>query len=81
MVFFTVLPIIFVLHFLVLDNVGTCLRRGGERYEKLEGSDHAPVYVQLKTQPPLDQHDVPPLAARFMPELRGRQQSIGKISN
>ncbi|KAG0626414.1 hypothetical protein M758_2G123800 [Ceratodon purpureus] len=51
-------------------------RRGGENYEKLEGSDHAPVYVQLKRQPPLDQHDVPPLAARFMPELRGRQQSI-----
>lgn len=51
-------------------------RRGGEKYEKLEGSDHAPVYVKLRTQPPLDPHDVPPLAARFMPELRGRQQSI-----
>ncbi|KAG0587343.1 hypothetical protein KC19_2G158000 [Ceratodon purpureus] len=51
-------------------------RRGGEYSEKLEGSDHAPVYVQLRRQPPLDQHDVPPLAARFMPELRGRQQSI-----
>jgi hypothetical protein len=24
---------------------------------------------------------VPPLAARFMPELRGRQQSIGELSD
>lgn len=34
--------------------------------------------MQLKKQPTLEPHEVPPLAARFMPELRGRQQSIGK---
>lgn len=61
-------------------NVEACFRRGGEKTQKLDGSDHVPVYVQLRPQPPLEQHDVPPLAARFMPEIRGRQQSIGKLS-
>lgn len=65
----------------MVHNVGACLRRGGEIIEKLEGSDHVPVYVQLRIQPPLDPHEAPPLAARFMPELRGRQQSIGTLSN
>ncbi|KAJ7561159.1 hypothetical protein O6H91_03G016700 [Diphasiastrum complanatum] len=46
---------------------------------KLDGSDHAPVYVQLKPQPPLPRHDVPALAARFMPEIRGRQQSLASM--
>lgn len=54
-------------------------RRGGEKTQKLDGSDHVPVYVQLRPQPPLEQHDVPPLAARFMPEIRGRQQSIASF--
>ncbi|CAM6087652.1 unnamed protein product [Calypogeia fissa] len=48
----------------------------GGRSLKLEGSDHAPIVVHLKEQPPIESHEVPPLAARFMPEIRGRQQNL-----
>lgn len=43
---------------------------------KLEGSDHAPVYIKLRGIPDIAVHHVPSLAARYMPEVSGRQQSI-----
>ncbi|XP_057834488.1 DNA-(apurinic or apyrimidinic site) endonuclease 2 isoform X2 [Cryptomeria japonica] len=48
----------------------------GGRSLKLEGSDHAPVYITISEMPDVAIHDVPALAARYMPELSGRQQSI-----
>ncbi|KAG6554008.1 hypothetical protein Mapa_004925 [Marchantia paleacea] len=54
----------------------TLPRWHGGRSLKLEGSDHAPVYVLLREQRQVEPHDVPPLAARFFPELRGRQQDL-----
>ncbi|TVU10186.1 hypothetical protein EJB05_43697, partial [Eragrostis curvula] len=48
----------------------------GGRSIKLEGSDHIPVYILLKEIPELPVHNTPPSAARYLPEVRGRQQSI-----
>ncbi|XP_062199593.1 DNA-(apurinic or apyrimidinic site) endonuclease 2-like isoform X2 [Phragmites australis] len=48
----------------------------GGRSNKLEGSDHIPVYILLKEIPELPAHNIPPSAARYLPEVRGRQQSI-----
>ncbi|KAF7066937.1 hypothetical protein CFC21_072856 [Triticum aestivum] len=49
----------------------------GGRSSKLEGSDHIPVYMILNGIPELPAHNTPPSAARYLPEIRGRQQSIG----
>ncbi|XP_002964512.2 DNA-(apurinic or apyrimidinic site) lyase 2 [Selaginella moellendorffii] len=57
----------------------TLPRWSGGRSLKLDGSDHAPVILQLKHLPSIPPHEAPQLAARFMPELRGRQQSILSI--
>jgi hypothetical protein len=54
-----------------------CRWKGG-RSIKLEGSDHIPVYILLKEIPELPVHNVPASAARYLPEVRGRQQSIGE---
>lgn len=48
----------------------------GGRSIKLEGSDHAPVYIKLREIPEIAVHDVPSLAARYMHEVSGRQQTI-----
>ncbi|GJN34479.1 hypothetical protein PR202_gb23142 [Eleusine coracana subsp. coracana] len=48
----------------------------GGRSIKLEGSDHIPVYILLKEIPELAVHNIPPSAARYLPEVRGRQQRI-----
>uniref|UniRef100_A0A8R7UHW8 Endonuclease/exonuclease/phosphatase domain-containing protein n=1 Tax=Triticum urartu TaxID=4572 RepID=A0A8R7UHW8_TRIUA len=48
----------------------------GGRSSKLEGSDHIPVYMLLNGIPELPAHNTPPSAARYLPEIRGRQQSI-----
>ncbi|KAG6534194.1 hypothetical protein ZIOFF_008079 [Zingiber officinale] len=50
--------------------------RGG-RNIKLEGSDHVPVHVILRDIPDLPLHNTPSLAVRYIPEVRGWQQSIG----
>ncbi|XP_042393652.1 DNA-(apurinic or apyrimidinic site) endonuclease 2-like isoform X1 [Zingiber officinale] len=49
--------------------------RGG-RNIKLEGSDHVPVHVILRDIPDLPLHNTPSLAVRYIPEVRGWQQSI-----
>ncbi|KAI5060260.1 hypothetical protein GOP47_0024680 [Adiantum capillus-veneris] len=54
-------------------------RWSGGRSLKLEGSDHVPVFLLLNKQPLVKPHDVPTFAARFLPQLRGRQQSIYAI--
>lgn len=53
----------------------------GGRSSKLEGSDHIPVYILLKEIPELPAHNIPPTAARYLPEVRGRQQSIVSFFN
>uniref|UniRef100_A0A0A9FP33 GRF-type domain-containing protein n=2 Tax=Arundo donax TaxID=35708 RepID=A0A0A9FP33_ARUDO len=57
-------------------NSETLSKWKGGRSSKLEGSDHIPVYILLKEIPELPVHNIPPSAARYLPELRGRQQSI-----
>ncbi|WOL05279.1 DNA-(apurinic or apyrimidinic site) lyase 2 isoform X3 [Canna indica] len=49
--------------------------RGG-RSIKLEGSDHVPVYVRLRDVPDLPLHSTPSLSVRYIPEVRGWQQTI-----
>ncbi|PIA57287.1 hypothetical protein AQUCO_00600194v1 [Aquilegia coerulea] len=51
-------------------------RQKGGRNIKLEGSDHAPVYVSLQDIPDLSEHNTPSLAARYVPKVRGVQQTI-----
>ncbi|KAG9442606.1 hypothetical protein H6P81_018460 [Aristolochia fimbriata] len=51
-------------------------RWNGGRTVRLEGSDHVPVYIFLQGIPDLPVHSLPSLAARYIPEVRGRQQTI-----
>jgi len=44
----------------------------------LDGSDHIPVYAVLSNIPSLSAHNTPPLAVRYIPEVCGWQQTIGK---
>lgn len=48
----------------------------GGRTIKLDGSDHVPVYAVLSDVPNLYVHNTPPLAVRYIPEVRGWQQTI-----
>lgn len=66
-----------VFHGLSIILLATCRWKGG-RTTKLEGSDHVPVYVVLSGLPPLPVHNTPPLAVRYIPEVRGWQQTIGE---
>uniref|UniRef100_A0A7C9EMY0 Endonuclease/exonuclease/phosphatase domain-containing protein n=1 Tax=Opuntia streptacantha TaxID=393608 RepID=A0A7C9EMY0_OPUST len=49
----------------------------GIKATKLEGSDHVPVFVTLKEIPNIPPHSTPSLSARYIPEIRGLQQTIG----
>lgn len=44
---------------------------------KLEGSDHAPVYVTLLEIPNVSLHSTPSLSARYVPTVHGLQQTLG----
>ncbi|KAM5546769.1 DNA-(apurinic or apyrimidinic site) endonuclease 2 [Rosa sericea] len=56
---------------------GNSLRwKGGQRSIKLEGSDHAPVYTSLLELPNICQHSTPRLSARYIPMVRGLQQTL-----
>ncbi|KAI3922634.1 hypothetical protein MKX01_006323, partial [Papaver californicum] len=57
------------------ENISSYRWKGG-RNIKLEGSDHAPVYVSLAELPDLPEHNTPSLAARYVPRIRGSQQTI-----
>ncbi|KAL3723730.1 hypothetical protein ACJRO7_035837 [Eucalyptus globulus] len=46
---------------------------------KLEGSDHAPVYVCLEGIVDVPQHDTPSISARYFPTIRGIQQTIVSV--
>lgn len=50
--------------------------KGGQNI-KLEDSDHAPVYTSLLEIPSVSQHSTPSLSARYIPMVRGLQQTIG----
>ncbi|KMT09608.1 hypothetical protein BVRB_6g130610 isoform B [Beta vulgaris subsp. vulgaris] len=58
---------------------GVSSRWKGGRATKLEGSDHVPVFVTLKEISDIQTHSTPPLSARYMPEIRGTQQTIVSI--
>ncbi|KAL5706004.1 DNA-(apurinic or apyrimidinic site) lyase [Ranunculus cassubicifolius] len=49
--------------------------KGGSNV-RLEGSDHAPVYVSLREVPDLPEHNTPSFSARYVPTVRGFQQTI-----
>nr|XP_009382722.1 PREDICTED: DNA-(apurinic or apyrimidinic site) lyase 2 isoform X1 [Musa acuminata subsp. malaccensis]XP_018675749.1 PREDICTED: DNA-(apurinic or apyrimidinic site) lyase 2 isoform X1 [Musa acuminata subsp. malaccensis]XP_018675750.1 PREDICTED: DNA-(apurinic or apyrimidinic site) lyase 2 isoform X1 [Musa acuminata subsp. malaccensis] len=57
-------------------NSGNAPKWRGGRKIKLEGSDHVPVYVILRDVPDLPTHSTPSIAVRYIPEVRGWQQSI-----
>lgn len=46
---------------------------------RLEGSDHAPVYMCLGEVPEIPQHSTPSLASRYLPIIHGVQQTLGEI--
>lgn len=58
---------------------GMTSRWKGGRVTKLEGSDHVPVFVTLKEIPDIPVHSTPSLSARYIPEIRGSQQTIASI--
>ncbi|GAB2279454.1 hypothetical protein Dimus_014093 [Dionaea muscipula] len=58
---------------------GITPRWKGGRITKLEGSDHVPVYVVFKDIPDIPAHNTPSLSSRYMPEIRGFQQTIVSI--
>ncbi|XP_034890571.1 DNA-(apurinic or apyrimidinic site) endonuclease 2 isoform X2 [Populus alba] len=43
---------------------------------KLEGSDHAPVYMSLEEICDIPRHSTPPLSARYLPMIHGVQQTL-----
>ncbi|KAJ8509894.1 hypothetical protein OPV22_000328 [Ensete ventricosum] len=57
-------------------NFGNAPKWRGGRKIKLEGSDHVPVYVILRNISDLPAHSTPSIAVRYIPEVRGWQQSI-----
>ncbi|KAK8938905.1 hypothetical protein KSP39_PZI011306 [Platanthera zijinensis] len=67
-----------MIEFLRGSSVGKAKWHGG-RSIKLEGSDHIPVYMILNDLPNLPVHSTPPLAVRYIPEVRGWQQTIVHI--
>jgi hypothetical protein len=50
--------------------------KGGQSV-KLEGSDHAPVLLTLMEIPEVSLHNTPLLSARYVPMIRGVQQTLG----
>ncbi|XP_074304465.1 DNA-(apurinic or apyrimidinic site) endonuclease 2 [Silene latifolia] len=58
---------------------GTISRWKGGRATKLEGSDHVPVFVTLNDIPGTQLHSTPSLSARYIPEIRGSQQTIVSV--
>ncbi|KAI4314751.1 hypothetical protein L6164_027628 [Bauhinia variegata] len=52
--------------------------KGGQNI-KLEGSDHAPVYVTLLEIPNISLHSTPSLSARYAPTVHGLQQTLASV--
>lgn len=44
---------------------------------KLEGSDHAPVFVSLHEISEVSLHSTPSLSSRYVPMVHGIQQTLG----
>ncbi|CAM8905176.1 unnamed protein product [Rhodiola kirilowii] len=55
---------------------GVSPRWRGGRNTKLEGSDHAPVFMKLMEIPEIYCHNTPRLSSRYVPGVRGLQQTI-----
>ncbi|KAK4585301.1 hypothetical protein RGQ29_022817 [Quercus rubra] len=58
---------------------GNSLRWKGGRSIKLEGSDHAPVLTRLLGIPDIAHHSTPTLSARYIPMIRGLQQTLVSV--
>ncbi|XP_071710354.1 DNA-(apurinic or apyrimidinic site) endonuclease 2 [Rutidosis leptorrhynchoides] len=54
----------------------TSYRWKGEKSIKLEGSDHAPVFISLTEIPDVPLHNTPSLSTRYCPQVRGCQQTL-----
>ncbi|PWA51089.1 endonuclease/exonuclease/phosphatase family protein [Artemisia annua] len=54
----------------------TSYRWKGGKGTKLEGSDHAPVFMSLIEIPDISQHNTPSLSTRYCPQVRGCQQTL-----
>lgn len=65
-----------ILYKFIRGNADNTTRWNGGRSVKLDGSDHLPVYVILNDIPDLPVHNTPPFSVRYIPEVRGRQQTI-----
>lgn len=46
---------------------------------KLEGSDHAPVFMMLHEIPEVSLHSTPSLSARYVPMVHGIQQTLASV--
>ncbi|MED6208013.1 Aminopeptidase 2 mitochondrial, variant 2 [Stylosanthes scabra] len=51
----------------------------GGRSIKLEGSDHAPVFMNLVDVPDVSLHSTPSLSSRYVPMVHGLQQTIVSV--
>ncbi|XP_031258723.1 DNA-(apurinic or apyrimidinic site) lyase 2-like isoform X2 [Pistacia vera] len=58
---------------------GNTLRWKGGLNIKLEGSDHAPVYMSFGEVPVIPQHSTPSLASRYLPMICGLQQTLVSV--
>ncbi|KAJ7944165.1 DNA-(apurinic or apyrimidinic site) lyase [Quillaja saponaria] len=58
---------------------GSIHRWKRERSAKLEGSDHAPVYMTLLEVPDGSLHSTPSLSTRYIPMVHGLQQTLVSV--
>lgn len=49
------------------------------RNGKMEGSDHAPVFMRLVEIPNIQQHNTPSLSTRYCPQVYGCQQTLVSV--
>ncbi|XP_019446881.1 PREDICTED: DNA-(apurinic or apyrimidinic site) lyase 2 [Lupinus angustifolius] len=61
------------------ESTQSAQRWKGGRSIKLEGSDHAPVFMTLNEIPEVSLHSTPSLSARYVPMVHGLQQTLVSV--
>ncbi|XP_072062356.1 DNA-(apurinic or apyrimidinic site) endonuclease 2 isoform X2 [Arachis hypogaea] len=61
------------------ESILSAHRWKGGRSIKLEGSDHAPVFMTLVDIPDVSLHSTPSLSSRYVPMVHGLQQTIVSV--
>ncbi|KAE9614596.1 putative DNA-(apurinic or apyrimidinic site) lyase [Lupinus albus] len=61
------------------ESTQSAQRWKGGRSIKLEGSDHAPVFMALNEIHEVSLHSTPPLSARYVPMVHGLQQTLVSV--